>query len=166
MENINSSYFIRQIRCRRPDAVAVLSGSSEYPGLRGLVSFCQTDMGVIVTSEVWGLPDTEEQSCMNPVFAMHIHSGTSCSGNAEDPFANAGGHFNPFGCDHPAHAGDLPPLFSNKGLAWGSVLTDRFDVRSVLGKTIIVHRQPDDFTTQPSGNSGRKIACGVIKSTT
>ena len=164
MDQSSTSYFIRQIRCRHPDAVALLSGSNEYPGLHGLVSFCQTDMGVIVTSEVWGLPDSELQNCMNPIFAMHIHSGTSCSGNAEDPFANAGTHYNPLNCHHPAHAGDLPPLFSNKGLAWSSVLTDRFTVHSILGKTLIIHSQPDDFTTQPSGNSGKKIACGVIES--
>ncbi|NLT64781.1 MAG: superoxide dismutase family protein [Clostridiales bacterium] len=162
MEQSGTAYFIRQIRCRRPDAVAIVSGSDKYPDLHGLISFCQTDMGVIVTSEVWGLPDPEE-NCVKPVFAMHIHSGTSCTGNAEDPFADAGQHYNPGGCEHPSHAGDLPPLFSNNGMAWSSVLTNRFTVQSVLGKTVIIHRQPDDFTTQPSGNSGAKIACGVIR---
>ncbi|NLH01091.1 MAG: superoxide dismutase family protein [Clostridiales bacterium] len=162
-ESCSSPYFLSQIRCRRPDAAAVISGSDEYPEIKGLVSFCQTPKGVIVTSEIWGLPDKENSSCSNPVFAMHIHSGSSCTGNADDPFADTEGHFNPEGCIHPAHAGDLPPLFSNRGLAWCSVLTDRFKVRSVIGKTVVIHRQPDDFTTQPSGNSGRKIACGVIK---
>jgi Cu-Zn family superoxide dismutase len=94
---------------------------------------------------------------------MHIHEGGSCTGNAADPFADAGSHYNPEGCEHPAHAGDLPPLFSNRGTAWGAVLTDRFSVGEISGKTVIIHLNPDDFTTQPAGNSGAKIACGVIR---
>lgn len=64
---------------------------------------------------------------------------------------------------HPYHAGDLPPLFSANGNAVLEVLTDRFNIHQIIGKTIIIHRNPDDFTTQPSGNAGEKIACGVIK---
>ena len=51
------------------------------------------------------------------------------------------------------------------GFAWMAVLTDRFRVPDILGRTVIVHSQPDDFTTQPSGNAGAKIACGVITPT-
>ena len=72
-------------------------------------------------------------------------------------------HYNPHGCDHPYHAGDLPPLFETSGLALSAFLTDRFTVDEVIGRTVIIHDQPDDFTTQPSGNSGTKIACGVIR---
>ena len=61
------------------------------------------------------------------------------------------------------HAGDLPPLFGNHGFAFAVFLTDRFSVREVLGKTVIVHLKPDDFTTQPSGSAGEKIACGEIR---
>lgn len=60
------------------------------------------------------------------------------------------------------NAGDLPPLFENNGLAVSVFLTNRFSVNQIIGKTIIIHDKPDDFTTDPSGNSGTKIACGVI----
>ena len=67
-------------------------------------------------------------------------------------------------CNHPYHAGDLPPLFSANGLGFSAFLTNRFVAEEIKGKTIIIHSNPDDFTTQPSGNSGIKIACGVISS--
>jgi Cu-Zn family superoxide dismutase len=98
-----------------------------------------------------------------PLLVHHIHEGGKCSGNENDPFADAGTHFNPYNCAHPEHAGDLPPLFGNKGYAWSSVLTNRFTVSDVIGRTVIIHSRPDDFTTQPAGNSGEKIACGVIR---
>jgi len=56
----------------------------------------------------------------------------------------------------------LIPLFSNSGYAWSSFLTNRFTVDQIIGRTVIIHSDPDDFTTQPSGNSGKKIACGEI----
>ncbi|MDY3285219.1 MAG: superoxide dismutase family protein [Eubacteriales bacterium] len=145
-----------------PDAAAILRGSRRFPSIFGVVRFYQSRRGVYVVTEVRGLPGSASP-CGQPVFAMHIHEGTDCSGNAENPFADAGVHFNPQNCPHPYHAGDLPPLFSDRGRAWSAVLTGRFSVREILGKTVILHRDPDDFTTQPSGNSGEKIACGSIR---
>ena len=83
----------------------------------------------------------------------------------DEAFADAMSHYNPMGCEHPYHAGDLPPLFGSNGSALLLFLTDRFSVKEVIGKTVIIHDRPDDFTTQPSGNSGTKIACGVIRKT-
>ena len=94
---------------------------------------------------------------------MHIHEGAECYGNNHDPFADAGMHYNPYDCAHPYHAGDLPPLFSAHGIAWEAVLTDRFTVEEIIDRTVIIHAMPDDFKSQPSGNSGEKIACGVIR---
>lgn len=95
---------------------------------------------------------------------MHIHDGGSCAGRGGNkPFQLSGTHYNPNGCEHPYHAGDLPPLFSVNGIAMNAVLTNRFAVREIIGKTIIIHSGVDDFTTQPAGNSGEKIACGVIQ---
>ena len=72
-------------------------------------------------------------------------------------------HYNPSGEPHPEHAGDLPPVLNNRGTAWGAIYTDRFYPEEVIGKTVILHDRADDFYTQPSGNSGEKIACGQIR---
>ncbi len=146
----------------RPAARAYVNGNKEYPDLNGTVSFYQTEQGVLVATEVFGLPESM-QACGNPVFGFHIHSGESCTGNETDPFADAMTHYNPGGCPHPHHAGDMPPLFGNDGYAFMIFLTNRFTISDIIGKTVIIHDKPDDFTTQPAGNSGAKIGCGVIE---
>ena len=148
----------------RPQAAASIAGSMNYPGISGTVRFYQTHAGVIVLAEVDGLPQSEAP-CQERIFGFHIHEGADCSGNMDDPFANAMTHYNPGGCEHPLHAGDLPSLFGNNGVAISLFLTNRFSVDEVIGKTVIIHDHPDDFTTQPSGNSGTKIACGMIRRT-
>ena len=152
---------LRGMLQRLPHAWAKIRGSAAYPGIRGKVDFYQTDQGVVVLAELAGLPGAES-GCGNRVFAFHIHEGSKCEGNAEDPFAEVGKHYNPRDCPHPEHAGDLPPIFSNNGYAIQMFLTDRFNVEDIIGKTIIVHSGPDDFTSQPAGNAGKKIACGEI----
>ena len=137
-------------------ATANIKGNSDYPNLHGTITFKQTSKGVLITAEIYGLP--YEDGCSSGIFAFHIHSGTRCTGTTTDPFADADGHYNPNGCPHPYHAGDLPPLFGNHGYAYMLVLTDRFSVKEIIGKVIIIHSQPDDFKTQPSGDSGVKIA--------
>lgn len=143
------------------DAVAAVHGSAEFPQINGSVKFYQTARGVLVAAEVFGLPEKRSE-CDGGIFAFHIHAGADCTGNAEDAFADAGMHYNPHGCPHPYHAGDMPPLFSAGGAAFLAFLTDRFTADEIIGKTVIIHEKPDDFTTQPSGNSGKKIACGEI----
>ena len=64
---------------------------------------------------------------------------------------------------HPFHSGDLPSLLENNGYAYMTVLTNRFKIADIIGKVVIIHDSPDDFTSQPSGNSGMKIACGIIR---
>ena len=143
-------------------AKAAVMGSKDYPALHGTVTLRQMKNGVLVTAEIFGLPSKQDK-CDGGVFGFHIHEGTQCSGNEKDPFADAKMHFNPDGCPHPYHAGDLPPLFGNNGYAYLSVFTNRFRVDEVIGRVIIIHSKPDDFTTQPSGDSGAKIACGKIR---
>lgn len=144
-----------------PDARARVQGGPEYPEISGELLFYEFKSSVLVVAEVKSLPEPGG-ACAHPVFALHIHEGKSCTGTPENPFADAKGHYNPEGCAHPFHAGDLPPLFSNRGTAWCAVLTDRFRVSEIIGRVVIVHLHPDDFTTQPSGNSGPMIACGSI----
>ena len=78
-------------------------------------------------------------------------------------FPNTGNHYNPGNVPHPEHAGDLLPLLSNNGYAWMSFYTGRIDIEDIIGRSVVIHSMRDDFTTQPSGNSGDKIACGVIE---
>lgn len=148
----------------RPQAEARIAGSESFPDITGTVRFYQTNEGVIVCAEISGLPH-DGQPCHQRVFGFHIHSGTGCSGNMDDPFADAMSHYDKNGCEHPFHAGDMPPLFGNDGLAVSAFLTGRFLADEVIGRTVIIHDHPDDFTTQPSGKSGTKIACGVIERT-
>ena len=145
----------------RPHAAAQLTGSSAYPAIRGSVRMYQTKYGVLVSAELSGLP-SPSGPCESPIFGFHLHEGERCTGTTEEPFADALGHYNPQDCPHPYHAGDFPPLFSNHGIIFSVFLTDRFSLREVIGKTIILHAAPDDFTTQPAGNAGARIACGVI----
>ena len=144
---------MNQMHSRYPAAVARVMGG-EGTGISGLVKFFQLQNGVLVAAEVSGLPE-------NGVFGFHIHEGPDCQGAG---FPNTGGHYNPTGALHPYHAVDLLPLFSSaKGTAYMTVLTDRFRVKEIIGRTVIIHSGPDDFHTQPSGNSGAKMACGVIR---
>lgn len=161
MKCLNYAEFI-SVLCRQPQAMADLMGSSDYPSLRGTVRIFTVDKGTLIAVEVNGLPSSKN-SCESSVLGFHIHSGVSCSGNEKDPFADALTHYNPNACEHPHHAGDMPPLFSNNGYAFMIFLTDRFSADEVIGKTVIIHAMPDDFKTQPSGDSGMKIACGIIE---
>lgn len=123
-------------------------------GIEGTVRFHQQSGSVLVTADIRGLPESE-----TGFFALHIHEGEGCGGV---DFAETGNHYNPCNVDHPRHAGDLPPLLNCRGRAHLQVRTGRFRVEEVIGRTVVIHAGPDDFTTQPAGNAGKKLACGVI----
>lgn len=145
-----------------PIARAQIRGVEEYRSIHGVLRLYDAPGGTVVTAEVFGLP-VGKKPCAANIFALHIHSGSSCSGTAEEPLKDTSGHFNPGDCPHPAHAGDLPPLFASRdGFAIMAVFTDRFKVKDVVRRTVVIHLDPDDFHTQPAGNSGKKIACGEI----
>lgn len=159
---IDASKYIKAMCEEVPWAMARVRGNQSYPKLQGIVSFYEVEEGMLVLANVMGLPFTPGD-CDGKVFGFHIHEGTSCTGTAEKPFANAGAHYNPEDCKHPYHAGDMPPLFGNYGHAFSVFLTNRFMPEDIIGRTVIIHANPDDFTTQPSGNAGEMIACGVIE---
>lgn len=144
-----------------PMGVALMQGSDAYPSIGGTVKFYQTAHGTVVVAEINGLPKGRGV-CDAPVFGFHIHDGDACAGMNDNPFSEAGMHYNPHACRHPYHAGDLPPLFGVGGVAFLATLTGRLTVEEILGKTVIIHAAPDDFTTDPAGNSGARIACGKI----
>lgn len=160
--NRNQYMNLTQILSRRADATAIIKGSKEFKNINGKIMFYQLRGAVLVRSDFSGLPQSM-QNCSHPVFGFHIHDGESCTGTKENPFENADGHYNPSECKHPFHAGDMPPIFGADGKAISVFLTNRFNVSEIIGKAVILHSQPDDFTTQPSGNSGKMIACGIIK---
>lgn len=130
----------------------------------GELRFEPMDGGVRITGQISGLkPDTEH--------GFHVHEKGDCSA----PDANsAGGHFNPASSAHgrvgsPAHhAGDTDNLTADAtGVAnvdtrlEGATVGDGA-ATDVVGKGVIVHADPDDYTTQPTGNAGGRLACGVI----
>ena len=129
------------------------------------LQFAAADGGVRITGQVNGLkPDTAH--------GFHVHEFGDCS--APDA-SSAGGHFNPSGSPHgrvggsaPHHAGDTDNLDAD---ATGVATVDRMltgatlgdgSPTDIVGKGVIVHADPDDYTTQPTGNAGGRLACGVI----
>lgn len=151
--------FTQLLSYERPKAVAWVTGNASHPELSGLVKFYQTAYGgILVEAEVFGLPNINTQNSSN-FYAMHIHEFGDCS----DDFSKTGAHFNPNMTEHPEHAGDMPPLLGNQGYAFSVFYDKRFTIPEIIGKSVIIHANPDDFHTQPSGNSGEKIGCGEIR---
>ena len=125
----------------------------------------ETKDGVLLTVNVRGLPEG--------LHAVHVHSVGKCEGPA---FTSAGPHFNPMNKKHGLenaagpHAGDLPDMYVEKnGVGRYEVLLDRIALGSgetsifdADGSAIVIHVTADDNVTDPAGNSGDRIACGVI----
>ena len=128
----------------------------------GAVTFTQKGDKVTVDVKLWGLAPGAH--------GFHLHENGDCS--AADAMS-AGGHFNPSGKPHgdpgspDHHGGDMPMLQADgsgnatltaelSGISIGSGSTD------IVGKAVIVHKDADDYKTQPTGNSGARLACGVI----
>lgn len=135
-------------------AIAHIRGGEQAPGIRGTVRFCQQREGVLICARIRGLPETQ-----SGFLGFHIHEGPDCRGR---DFSHTARHFNTDGTPHPRHGGDLPPLLYCGGQARMCVLTDRFCLEEILGRTVVIHSGPDDFHSQPAGNASEKIACGVI----
>ena len=130
---------------------------------RGTVTFTQQGDTVTVVATVSGLSPGPH--------GFHIHEKGDCS--APDGMS-AGGHFNPTSKPHgdpgapDHHVGDMPMLVADAN--GNATLTARLTPMSIgsgpndiLAKAVIVHKDPDDFKTQPTGNSGARVACGVIE---
>lgn len=143
-------------------AVAVIHPTAGN-NVTGMVTFTQAGNRVIVVADVQGLPP-------NSTHGFHVHENGDCS--APDA-TSAGGHFNPerhphAGPDTPSrHAGDLGNLEADsRGRAYKRMTVDNLTVANgpdaVLGRAVIVHEKMDDFKTQPTGNAGARVACGVV----
>ncbi|MEY2620027.1 MAG: hypothetical protein RL522_3029 [Pseudomonadota bacterium] len=130
----------------------------------GTVHFVQLGSRVQVKGEIRGLKPNAEHG-------FHVHEKGDCSSGDG---MSTGGHFNPGGAPHGAHGkgmhhvGDLPSLRANaSGVATFSFESETIAVGSgahnIVGKGLIVHRDADDYTTQPTGNAGPRLACAVIQ---
>ena len=145
-------------------AVAALE-ATKGNSTAGTVTFTQQGAKVLVNAKVTGLKPNAEHG-------FHVHEKGDCSSGDG---MSTGGHFNPGGKPHghggaapQHHAGDMPNLkadangnasasFSLATLTVGAGATD------VIDRGLIVHRDPDDYKTQPTGNAGPRLACAVIK---
>lgn len=153
---------------KTPSAIAQIHGGPLAPEITGAVWFFDEPGGTGVLMSVRGLPPYRPSlNGEDPVgpHGFHIHQIGNCTvGNPNEPFMAAGEHWNPDNQPHGNHAGDFPVLFSNHGLAKMYFYTDRFKPSDVIGRSVIIHQSPDDYRTQPAGDSGKRLACGVIYS--
>ena len=141
---------------RPPAARAGLRGGDGAPGLWGECLFYPFLGGSLLMLRAVGLP-------RDGFFALHLHTGSSCATGGDIPFHQAGGHYDPAGVPHPDHAGDLPVLLSHRGMAYAMFYTGRFTPAQAVGRTLVIHDRPDDYRTQPAGDSGTRIACGLVR---
>jgi Cu-Zn family superoxide dismutase len=132
----------------------------------GSANLTQTPHGVLINVAVKGLPPGEH--------AFHVHAVGKC----EPPFTSAGGHFNPAGKKHGMlaaegfHAGDMPNLHVPQSgdltveVVNADITLEKGKPNSVFdadGSAIVIHAKSDDYKTDPAGDAGGRIACGVIK---
>lgn len=145
-----------------PDAVATLAPTAGNTA-SGTVEFSErSDGSVEVTAELSNVPEGRH--------GFHIHEKGDCGDNGNA----AGGHFNPMGTPHGApgvdahHAGDFGNIVATAdGKARTSFTTRSITLKegaaSAIGHAVILHANPDDLQTQPTGNAGGRIACGVVQ---
>lgn len=151
--------FMKLLTDNRPRAFAKISGDKEYPDLQGYVYFYEaSNGGILIEAEIFGLPQTDSLE-IPAFFGFHLHETGDCS----DHFSHTGGHYNPGQRPHPQHKGDMPLLRSSDGYAWLAFYDDDMKLYDIVGRSIVIHRDRDDFMSQPAGNAGEKIACGVIQ---
>ncbi|KMQ51883.1 Superoxide dismutase [Chitinispirillum alkaliphilum] len=146
-------------------ARAQVTGFGEFADIDGTINFSEIAMhGTHILGDIGGLEP-------NRTYAIHIHEFGNCD-TPDDP----GGHFDPGESGRHglpglspgyAHAGDLPNIIAGPaGIARVDYISNSLGLRdspfSVIGRSIVLHEFPDDFTTQPDGGAGERIACGVI----
>lgn len=146
-----------------PEHAHVNLNAPTMKSMKSTIDFQKMDKGIKVVAEVSGIKP-------GSVHGFHIHEKGECKG---PDFKSAGGHLNPYKHTHnsPAamtkHLGDMGNLIANEnGVAKTEVIIpeeEGLKLESIIGKAVILHAKPDDLNSQPSGNAGDRIACGVIK---
>lgn len=128
----------------------------------GTVELTEMENGTLVRATFENLPEGSH--------AFHIHT----TGQCEAPFTSAGGHYNPafakhgFGSQAGPHAGDMPNFHvPASGALTVEVFNSNLEVDDTLldqdGAAVVIHAGPDDYESDPAGNAGDRIACGVLK---
>ena len=144
-----------------PAAVKVSLISAAGSAVKGELTVSNEGDAVHITGDITGLAPGKEHG-------FHVHEFGKC----ELPdFESAGGHFNPTKAQHGEHLGDMPNARADENghatinaIVKGPNLVDKDGAPSaIIGKALIVHAMPDDYKTQPSGGSGARVACGVIR---
>lgn len=137
------------------------------PNIKGCVVFKNVPEGTEVTIDVTGLPDFNSGTDHSPQIGphgFHIHEhGNVNIGDELNPFPSTGEHWNPANQPHGNYAGDFPVLFSNHNRTFMTFFTDKFRISDIIGRSVVIHQGPDDYRSQPAGNSEKKLAAGVIK---
>jgi Cu-Zn family superoxide dismutase len=147
---------------KQPMGMAMLHPAGSQTA-RGMVHLQDAgDQGVEVQADLVGVPPGEH--------GFHVHEKGDCGNNGQ----NAGGHFNPNGMPHGArdavshHAGDFGNVTADaKGevhvtFTTHSISLKETDANYAVGRAVVLHGNPDDLTSQPAGNAGPRIACGVV----
>ncbi|MEF2073302.1 superoxide dismutase family protein [Consotaella aegiceratis] len=145
-----------------PETVSVEMKMQDGTGV-GTITLMQTPNGVLLSNDLSGLPDGEH--------AIHLHETGACEGD----FSSAGGHYNPTSMEHGykseggVHAGDMPNFTAVNGIAKFdhvdpnvSLVDGDAPLNDADGTAIIIHDGADDYESQPSGDAGSRLACGVV----
>lgn len=151
---------LSEVSRSKTEAIAEMH-SAKFPAISGIVTLEESEDGLIVSTDLKGLKPGAR-------LGFHIHQEGICEG---PDYKTAGDHYNPSGSrhGHPSstekHSGDMGNLTTNEnGESKNTILISGTKLSEVMGKAILIHSDPDDFKTQPSGNSGARIACGLIRS--
>lgn len=137
--------------------------SVKFKSLKGMITIEELEKELKITADVSGLRP-------NSKLGFHIHENGVCEG---PEYKTAGEHFNPHNQKHgrpegkTRHMGDMGNLETNaEGVAKKVILLPKMqphDMKELIGKSILIHAKKDDLKSQPSGNSGERVACGLIK---
>lgn len=148
-EELESDNFTRTVAVVHP---------TEGNDASGTVTFEETDDGVRVQGEFEGLEPG--------MHGFHIHEFGDCSA---DDATSAGGHYNPTNSDHGApddderHMGDMGNLEANDdGSATIDYVDEEIELNSIAGRGVVIHGEEDDLQSQPSGDAGPRVGCGVV----